>query len=517
MEPSRYCDVRRSAVDICDTGFMSDPNAPGSVPPDEPFSPPTPDPDIAPAGIPTPPLGTPQPTEEVPSLPEITPLSDDAPLSETGQLPDDSPLPDAAPLPDSAPVYPEATTQMPVAGDAGAIPPVAPPGTGFDDPLDGEPPTPWYKKPVPIIAAIVVVAAVAGLIAWLFFGGDDDDSEASAESSLLVLEVTDETGAPVDAGFIIDVKGPATAPTDYTWIQPPSVDAGQLAGDSTGSDGRVEFEWEPAGAASDPTTWAANVTLAQKVPAGWTPPGPIVECVLDRPDSQESVVSMAVTVDVPDPTVEQVADYSFPNYQFLAGDTVTCRLSTIRPVETTTTTSTTIEETTTTTSTTVAETTTTVAPTTSVPVVTVPPQPEATLWDVIVNSPDLSELRALVELAGLQDVLSDPNATLTLLAPSNQAITTAAGGVGAPDFTSPLIVESVLLTHVDNTQALLITQLLALDPPEFVVVNPGPHAIEAAATPPTIGGAEILVADIEAANGVLHVIDTVLLPQTLPE
>lgn len=476
---------------------MSDPNAPGSVPPDEPISPPT--------------------------LPKIVPMSDDEPLPGDAPASDEASLPETAlvaettPPAGSAPIYPEATTQMPVAGAFGAMPPGPPPGTGFGEPLGSEPPTPWYKKPAPILAAIVVVAAIAGLIAWLLFGGgDDDDPVATAESSLLVLEVTDETGTAVDTGFIIDVQGPATAPADYTWIQPESAVAGQLAGDSTGSDGRVEFEWEPAGAASDPTTWAANVTLAQKVPAGWTPPGPIVDCILDRPDSQETVVSMAVTVNVPDPALEQVADYSFPNYQFLAGDTLTCRLSTIRPVETTTT-STTIEETTTTTSTTVAETTTTAAPTTSAPVVTVPPQPEATLWDVIVNSPDLSELRALVELAGLQDVLSDPNATLTLLAPSNQAITTAAGGVGAPDFTNPAIVEAVLLTHVDDTQVLLITQLLALDPPEFVVVNPGPHAIDAAASPPTIGGAEVLVADIEAANGVLHVIDMVLLPQTLPE
>jgi uncharacterized surface protein with fasciclin (FAS1) repeats len=470
---------------------MSDPNVPGSVPPDEPFMPPTQEPDMAASGVPTPPFGTPQPTDGAPTLPEITPLSD------------------------PGPGYPEATTQMPTTGGGGAMPPGTPPGTGFGDPLDSEPPTPWYKKPVPIIAAVVVVAAVAGLIAWLVFGGDDDDSTASAESSLLVLEVSDETGAPVDAGFLVDVQGPATAPTDYTWLQPEATVAGQLAGDSTGSDGRVEFEWEPAGVSSDPTTWAANVTIAQKIPAGWTPPGPIVDCVLERPDAQESVVSMAVTVDVPDPAAEQVADYSFPNYQFLAGDTVTCKLSTIRPVETTTTTSTTTTVPETTTTTMAPET--TVAPSTTLPVVTVPPQPEATLWDVILNSPDLSELRALVELAGLQDVLSDPNATLTLLAPSNQAITTAAGGVGAPDFTNPAVVESVLLTHVDNTQALLITQLLALDPPEFVVVNPGPHPIDAAANPPTIGGAEVLVADIEAANGVLHVIDQVLLPQTLPE
>lgn len=470
---------------------MSDPNTPGSVPPSEPFTPPVPEPDLVP-GAPTSPFGAPQPADGVPTLPETSPL------------------------PGDAPVYPEATTQMPVTGNAGAIPPGTPPGTGFGAPFGNEPPAPWYKKPVPIIAAIIVVAAAAGLIAWLLFGGGDDDSAASAESSLLVLEVSDETGAAVDAGFIVNVTGPTTAPSDYTWIQPESAVAGQPAGDSTGSDGRVEFEWEPAGGASDPTTWAADVTVAQQVPAGWTPPGPVVDCVLDRPDAQESVVSMAVAVDVPDPAVDRIATYSFPNYQFLAGDTLTCPLSTVRPVETSTTTSTTIEETTTT-STSVVETTTTVAPTTSTPVVTVPPQPEATLWDVIVNSPDLSELRALVELAGLQDVLSDPNTTLTLLAPSNQAITTAAGGVGAPDFTNPAIVEAVLLTHVDSTQALLITQLLALDPPEFVAVNPGPHVIDAEANPPTIGGAEILVADIEAANGVLHVIDQVLLPQTLPE
>lgn len=430
-------------------------------------------------------------------------------------LPDGAPtLPEGAPtLPQDAPSYSDATMQMPVAAAAGGVPPGTPPNTGYSDPAGDPTPTPWYKKPAGVIAAVVVVAAIAGLVAWLFFGGDDDDSAATAESSLLVLEVTDETGTPLDAGFIVGVAGPAGSESDYSWIQPDTAVPGEPAGDSTGSDGEVEFEWEPTGVTSDPLTWAASVTMLQQIPAGWTPPGPIVDCVLARPDVQDSVVSMAVEVDVPDPAADQIANYSFPNYQFLAGDTVTCRLSSIRPIETTTTTSTTVPETTTT----VAETTTTVAPETTVPVVTVPPQPEATLWDVILNSPDLSELRALVELAGLQDVLSDPNATLTLLAPSNQAITTAAGGVGAPDFTNPAIVESVLLTHVDNTQALLITQILALVPPEFVVVNPGPHAIDAAANPPTIGGAQILVADIEAANGVLHVIDQVLLPQVLPE
>ena len=447
---------------ICDTGTMSDPNVPGSVPPPLPSS-------------------TPSPT-----------------------------------LPDGVPQRPEATTMMPVTGAANGMPPGPPPDTGFGEPFGQDPDTPWYKKPGPLFALLVMLLAIGGVVAWLLLGGDDDDPVATPESSLLVLEVTDQTGAPLDTGFIIGVNGPTESQFDYTWIQPEAAVPGEVAGEGTGADGRVEFEWQPAGIDSDPTVWAATVSLVQQVPAGWTPPGPIVDCVLARPDTQDSVISMAAEVDVPDPAADQIVNYTFPNYQFLAGDTVTCRLSSIRPPETTTTTtttSTTIEETTTT----VADTTTTIAPSTTVPVVTVPPQPEATLWDVIDNSPDLSQLRALIELAGLRDVLSDPNATLTLLAPSNQAITTAAGGVGAPDFTNPSIVEAVLLTHVDTVQALLITELLAREPSEFVVANPGPHPIDPAANPPTIGGATVLVADIEASNGVLHVIDRVLLPLELPE
>jgi uncharacterized surface protein with fasciclin (FAS1) repeats len=448
---------------------MSDPNAPGSVPPPPP-TPPSSTPPITPASTPT--------------------------------------------LPESAPQYQDPTAQMPVTGVAGGMPPRQPPETGYSDPFLPEPETPWYKKPAPLFALLIVLLALGGLVAWLVLGGDDDDDAiASPESSLLVLEVTDETGAPLEAGFLIEVNGPAESQFDYTWLQPEGSVVGQISGAGTGSDGRVEFEWQPAGVDSDPTTWAATVSLQQPVPAGWTPPGPIVECGIARPDAPSGVITLAAAVDAQDPAVDRIVTYTFPNHQFRAGDTVTCRLSNVRPPETTIPPATTIEEATTT----VEDTTTTVAPSTTIPVVTVPPQPEATLWDVIDNSPDLSELKALIQRAGLQDVFDDPNATLTLLAPSNQAITIAASGIGAPDFGNPSVVEAVLLTHVDITRPLLFTQLLALDPPEFVSANPGPHAIDAGTNPPTIGLATVLVADVEASNGVLHVIDRVLLPQELPE
>jgi uncharacterized surface protein with fasciclin (FAS1) repeats len=297
--------------------------------------------------------------------------------------------------------------------------------------------------------------------------------------------------------------------------------AGQVTGEGTGSDGRVGFEWSIDTAIVDAASWSATVTLQQPLPPGWTPAGPQTECVLDRPDEPDTIVTMNAGVDGDDLATDRVVTYSFPNYQFLAGDTVDCEVTTQRPVDATTTTAaatTTVAPTTAAPTTTVAPATTTTAPatTTTAPVVTVPPQPEATLWDVIDNSPDLSELKALIQRADLVDALDDPDATLTLLAPTNQAIANAVGGIGAPDFNDPDVAEAVLLTHVNDDEVLLSAQLLALDPPEFEVVNPGPHEIDAGASPPTIGEARVVLVDVEAANGVLHVIDRVLVPQALP-
>lgn len=439
-------------------------------------------------------------------------------------VPGPVPLPPTMPitptLPDTAPSYPpvEPTIQMPVTTvvGAGGIPPITPPPTAYGVPEEPLPDKPWYNKPGPVLGILLVLTLIGGGLAWFFLRGGDDDVAAPDESRL-VIEARDETGAPLDTGFFIGVNGPPGSELAFTWLDPADVVPGKLAGNTTGTDGRVDFRWQTDDTVTDPANWAATVNLVQGVPAGWIVPGPLIDCKLQRPDQSDSVVSMSAAANAPDPESDQTVTYTFPNYQFRPGDTVTCELTATRPVETTTTTTTIVE-----TATTMPEetTTTTIAvPETTVPVVvTVPPQAEATLWDVIDNSPDLSSLKSLIQLAGLQDVLQDPNATLTLLAPSNEAIANARSGVGAPDFTNPAVVESILLTHLDKTGVLLSSDLLAAEPGDFVVVNPGPHAILTTDDGSlTVGGARVLVADVQASNGVLHVIDKVLLPQTLPD
>lgn len=401
---------------------------------------------------------------------------------------------------------------------AAGVPPMYPPSTGYDDPMDygEEPPIPWYRKPAAIALLILVVLAIGALIAWLVFGGGDDDDDASPDSSRLIIELSDGAGNAVDRPYVVEVAGPAAEATDYVWIRPEGATPGEGASDSTGTDGRVDFEWEPSDVVADPSTWAATVTVIEGLTAGWTPAGPVVDCVLERPDVDESIVTMNASVGGDDGSVDRFVTYTFPNYQFLPGDTVTCTMVSAAPaVETTVVVDTTVVETTvvdTTVPPTTEAPTTTLAPTTTVPI-TVPPQPAATLWDVIVANPDLSGIRGWIEEAGLEAEFQDPNATLTLLAPSNQAIADAPSLNATIDFDDPANLLLIVYTHLDETQALLASDIELL--PDIVVIEPGPHTVDATTDPITIGGAKLLLSDVVASNGVIQVIDTVLIPVAL--
>ena len=149
--------------------------------------------------------------------------------------------------------------------------------------------------------------------------------------------------------------------------------------------------------------------------------------------------------------------------------------------------------------------TTTVAPTTtSIPVVTVPPSPSATVMDILAASPDLSRLDALVTEAGLDETLGGDE-PLTLFAPSNQAIETLEAAPGGAD----------LLADPDRLRDLLLGHVVpeALDAATIFggsdLTTAGGSVLEVDPDVETVGGATVLVSDVTAANGVLHVIDRV--------
>ena len=136
---------------------------------------------------------------------------------------------------------------------------------------------------------------------------------------------------------------------------------------------------------------------------------------------------------------------------------------------------------------------------------TSPATADATLLDVVVDSPDLSRARELVDMSGFAPELEAERA-LTFLAPSNAAIDAwAATPDGHSVLADPDAVYDLLLRHLvpealDETAIFTRTSLTTMSG-DRLVVRQQSH---------TIDGADLLVVDVTAANGNLHVVSDVL-------
>jgi len=133
-----------------------------------------------------------------------------------------------------------------------------------------------------------------------------------------------------------------------------------------------------------------------------------------------------------------------------------------------------------------------------------------TIYDIVSNSPDHTTLKVAVDACALNGALSAPG-SLTLFAPTDAAFNLLpAGTVTAlladiPQLTQILehhvVGASVMSSMLSNNQ--VVTTLLGTD----VTVTINSMGV-------FIDNAQVTVADIVADNGVVHVIDAVLIPTT---
>ncbi len=134
--------------------------------------------------------------------------------------------------------------------------------------------------------------------------------------------------------------------------------------------------------------------------------------------------------------------------------------------------------------------------------------PNVTVADVVINSPDHTILETAVVEAGLDGALSDLTANLTVFAPVDDAFTGIDVNALLADPTGDLT--KILQYHVLGAEVLsstlmdgqTATTLLNQDVTVTIDVNGGVM----------INDAMVIVADIPTLNGVVHVIDGVLLP-----
>ncbi len=132
--------------------------------------------------------------------------------------------------------------------------------------------------------------------------------------------------------------------------------------------------------------------------------------------------------------------------------------------------------------------------------VLVPP----TVVDLAIQNGSFGTLVAAVVGADLAETLSDPSGTFTVFAPTDDAF--AALGENVPEDLSPILLYHVLGSPVfsDEVSSGIISSLNATDPEIVVEVSDMGVMLN--------GSAKVVATDIVGTNGVIHVIDEVILP-----
>ncbi len=135
-----------------------------------------------------------------------------------------------------------------------------------------------------------------------------------------------------------------------------------------------------------------------------------------------------------------------------------------------------------------------------------------TIVDIAVGNPDFSILVSALTEAGLVETLSG-DGPFTVFAPTNAAFEQALAdlGVTAEELLAREDLADILTYHVVPGKV-LAADVVGLDGTSVATVNGAEVAITVDGETVMVNDATVTATDIEASNGVIHVIDSVLLP-----
>ena len=137
-------------------------------------------------------------------------------------------------------------------------------------------------------------------------------------------------------------------------------------------------------------------------------------------------------------------------------------------------------------------------------------QPKQTIAETLANNTTFTQLASLLKKANLTDVLNGPG-NYTLFAPTNAAFAKVNASTLADLQNNTTALRTLLLYHV------VPTKLFASDftgSGTLTTVNGLSVPYSVNGTTIKVGNATVTKADINATNGVIHVIDGVLMPPT---
>ena len=141
-------------------------------------------------------------------------------------------------------------------------------------------------------------------------------------------------------------------------------------------------------------------------------------------------------------------------------------------------------------------------------------EPElGTIVDVAAAAGDFTTLVAAVEAAGLVETLSGPG-PFTVFAPTDEAFTAALDSLGLTAeelFADTETLTSILTYHVIAGEV-PSSAVVTMDGQSAATVNGAEVTIGVDGETVTVNDATVTAVDIPASNGIIHVIDSVLLP-----
>ncbi|WP_448555336.1 fasciclin domain-containing protein [Thalassotalea montiporae] len=140
-----------------------------------------------------------------------------------------------------------------------------------------------------------------------------------------------------------------------------------------------------------------------------------------------------------------------------------------------------------------------------------PGMPTANIVDTAVAAGSFTTLVAALQATGLDATLADESATFTVFAPTDDAFAILGSDVIATLLANPDVLSSILLQHVvaasvDSVTAYTLNGQSATTASEAMIdilINPDTDML-------TVGGANVVMKDIYTTNGIIHVIDAVI-------
>lgn len=142
---------------------------------------------------------------------------------------------------------------------------------------------------------------------------------------------------------------------------------------------------------------------------------------------------------------------------------------------------------------------------------------DQTIVDVAAGNPDFSTLVSLVQSAGLVDTLKGAG-PFTVFAPTNDAFAKLPQSVIDYLGANPDALTRVLTYHVVGSEIMAADAMKMTEAGKVKSVEGSELTVVYANDTVKVDDATVTTADVKASNGVIHIIDTVLLPPvTLPE